>query len=98
MNRRILQAAGTISLSVSLLCSAAETAGTDGPTVVHRYVLGGDGGWDYLNFDPDKRRLFITRGEHVMVVAADSGTLVGDITGTKHAHAVGLVAAARRGF
>ncbi|HEY4934050.1 MAG TPA: YncE family protein, partial [Terriglobales bacterium] len=35
-----------------------------------RSKLGGEGGWDYLTYDSDANRLFITRGTHVMVVDA----------------------------
>src|SRR3569833_2622463 len=41
--------------------------------VVNTYTLGGDGGWDYLNLDPATGNLFLTRGNHVMVVAPASG-------------------------
>ena len=30
--------------------------------VVNTVKLGGEGGWDYLTFDKDGQRLFITRG------------------------------------
>ena len=38
--------------------------------VVNTVKLGGEGGWDYLYYDKDGQRLFITRGSHVMVVDA----------------------------
>lgn len=87
-----------IGLPACMVSSAAEVAAPNGPAIVNRYVLGGEGGWDFLHFDSDKRRIFITRGDHVMVVAADSGKLLGDIAGVKHAHGVALVPAAKRGF
>ena len=33
------------------------------------YPLGGDGGWDYLTYDPSANRVFISRGMHVVVMA-----------------------------
>jgi YVTN family beta-propeller protein len=66
--------------------------------VLERHTLGGEGGWDFLTFDEVARRVFVTRGEHVMVVDADKGTLLGDIRPVKHAHGVALVPALKRGY
>jgi YVTN family beta-propeller protein len=54
--------------------------------VLNSYTLGGEGGWDYLNLDPDSGRLFITRGSHVMVVDPATGKQVGDIGGLQGIH------------
>ena len=48
--------------------------------------------------DAASRRLFITRGEHLMVVDVDSGKVVGDIPGLKRAHGVALVPSKKRGY
>jgi YVTN family beta-propeller protein len=64
--------------------------------VIQTVKLGGDEGWDYLTFDKEGRRVFITRDSHVMVVDADSGMLVGDIRGLGHTHGVAL--AGPRGY
>jgi YVTN family beta-propeller protein len=66
--------------------------------VTQRVKFGGEGGWDYLTYDQDGRRLFITRGDHVMVV--DSGTLkvTFDILGLSGIHAVALAPQFSRGF
>ena len=88
-------AAGVMSGLVAAMPSAS---GNEVLAVLHRYELGGEGGWDYLTFDASSRRVFITRGEHVMVVDADSGKLLGDITGVRHAHGVALVPGMKRGY
>ena len=36
--------------------------------ITHTYMLGGDGGWDYIVPDPPNHRLFIARQNRVMVV------------------------------
>jgi len=66
--------------------------------VANRVTLGGEGGWDYLTYDPDGHRLFITRGSHVMVV--DTGTLkvTGDIPDLSGIHGVALAPELNRGF
>lgn len=82
-----------LALSVALSTNAA----APNWSVSDRFAIGGDGGWDYLTFDPSNGRLFITRGEHVMVMGID-GKLLGDIPGTHRAHGIALVPALNRGF
>ncbi len=76
----------------------ALAAGAPGYHVVATYKVGGDGGWDYLTTDSDTRRLFISRGTHVMVVDADSGKSVGDIPDTPGVHGIALAPDLGRGF
>jgi DNA-binding beta-propeller fold protein YncE len=66
--------------------------------VVTTYKVGGDGGWDYLTADSDARRVYISRGTHVMVVDADSGKTVGDIPDTPGVHGIALAPELGRGF
>ena len=39
-----------------------------GYKVIRRMPVGGDGGWDYLKVDPDAHRLYVSRGDHLMIV------------------------------
>jgi outer membrane protein assembly factor BamB len=82
------------------LCLAAMAWAAAGPGyhVVTTYKVGGDGGWDYLTADPDARRVYISRGTHVMVLDADSGKGVGDIPDTPGVHGIALAAELGRGF
>lgn len=66
--------------------------------VKQKYVLGGDGGWDYLTFDATGKRLFISRGTHVMVVDPYKGTTVGDIPDTTGVHGIALAQDLGKGF
>ncbi|HZU54110.1 MAG TPA: hypothetical protein VFF77_09470 [Holophagaceae bacterium] len=68
------------------------------PHVLRAIPLGGEGGWDYLNIDSAARRLYISRGTHVMVVDADSGKVVGDIAGTAGVHGIALAPDLGLGF
>jgi DNA-binding beta-propeller fold protein YncE len=65
---------------------------------VSRHVVGGAGGWDLLAVDAESRRVFITRGEHVMIADVDSGNIVGDIPGLHRAHGVALIPKLKVGF
>ncbi len=84
-------------ISVSLAAVALAAAGT-GYHVVTTYKLGGEGGWDYLTTDSDARRIYISRGTHVMVVDADSGKIAGDIADTPGVHGIALAPELGKGF
>ncbi|HEX3281461.1 MAG TPA: YncE family protein [Pyrinomonadaceae bacterium] len=66
--------------------------------VIQTVKLGGDGGWDCLTVDSQARRLYISRGTHVMVVNADTGEVVGDIPGTNGVHGIAIVPVLGKGF
>jgi len=63
-----------------------------------KYVLGGEGGWDYLTYDPAGKRLFISRGTHVMVVDPEKGSTLGDIPNTPGVHGIALAQDLGKGF
>ena len=79
--------------------SARPLAAADGNYhLLKKVVLGGEGFWDYLICDSDARRVYISRGTHVMVVDADSYAVVGDIPGTDGVHGIALAPEFGRGF
>lgn len=63
-----------------------------------KYVLGGEGFWDYLTFDPAGKRVFISRGTHVMVVDPAKGSVIGDIPDTPGVHGIALAPELNKGF
>jgi YVTN family beta-propeller protein len=81
-----------------LFAGAALTAGPSGYHVAKKVVLGGEGGWDYLTVDSQARRVYISRGTHVMVVDADSAAIVGDIPNMPGVHGIALVSDLNKGF
>jgi len=84
-------------ISVSLAAVAVAAAGP-GYHVVTTYKVGGEGGWDYLTTDSDARRLYISRGTHVIVLDADSGKSVGEIADTPGVHGIALAPELGKGF
>lgn len=74
------------------------SAASPSVTVTARFPVGGEGGWDYLTVEPASRRIFISRGTHVMVLDADSGKVVGDIPGTEGVHGIALAPDLKKGF
>ncbi len=72
MNSSLLRAKLALLAFVLPLFAAAQTPFQ----VVHRWVLGGEGSWDYMTFDGAMKRLYIAHQTRVDVVAADSGALI----------------------
>src|SRR4051812_50198837 len=66
--------------------------------VTRRYVLGGEGGWDALTYDPASKHLFISRGTHVIVVDPATGKQIADIPDTPGVHDIVLAPDAGKGF
>jgi len=58
--------------------------------VIDRWKLDDAGGWDYLLIDSPAHRLYITRGDHVDVVDAQTGKLTGTVSGLHGTHGIAL--------
>jgi DNA-binding beta-propeller fold protein YncE len=66
--------------------------------IAQSYLLGGDGGWDYIVPDSANHRLFIARHDRVMVVDEENGKLIGEVSGIHGAHGTAIAESAGRGF
>ncbi len=81
-----------ISIAVCILVlgsGAARAQSAAGPFhVAQELKIGGDGGWDYMAVDPQTKLLYVTRGNHVIVVDTGAGKQVADITGLHGTHGV----------
>lgn len=96
MKARITVLCALLALVVAAF-AASSSIGKD-YHVVKTIRLGGEGGWDYLTFDKQHNRLFITRATHVMVVDPATGKNLGDIPETPGVHGVALAPEIGRGF
>ncbi|MGH8212257.1 MAG: YncE family protein [Rhodanobacteraceae bacterium] len=85
-------------LSTMSLGAIAAPAPTDAWHVVQRWQLGGDGGWDYLAFDPGARHLYISRSDRVVVLDAGNGKQIGEVDGLSGVHGIALADDLHRGF
>src|ERR1039457_1948801 len=66
--------------------------------VIQTFRLGGEGGWDYVTVDPDARRIYIPRGNHVMVLDEGTGKVIADMPDMKGLHGVAVVPEFNKGF
>jgi DNA-binding beta-propeller fold protein YncE len=77
---------------------AAPAGGPSGYHVIKTIPVPGDTGWDYLLVDSDSRRVYVSRGTHVVVLDADTYATVGDIPNTEGVHGIAIAADLGRGF
>jgi DNA-binding beta-propeller fold protein YncE len=68
----------------------APAQGASGYHLIKTIKPGGEGFWDYLNFDSATRRLFISRGTRVDVLDVDSEKIVGTVADTPGVHGIAL--------
>lgn len=66
--------------------------------VEQRWVIGGEGGWDYLTADPASHRLYLTHGTRVEVVDTQTGKTIGAVTGLTRCHGVVIAPDGKTGF
>lgn len=78
--------------------AATAAAGASGYHLEATWKIGGEGGWDYLTFDPEAHRLYVTRTDRVEVIDGDKGTLVGGVPGLDGGHGTALAPEFHRGF
>jgi len=72
--------------------------GPSGYHLLKKITLGGEGSWDYINFDSPTRRLFISRQTKVIVLDVDSEKVVGEIPNTEGVHGIAFAPEFNRGF
>jgi DNA-binding beta-propeller fold protein YncE len=65
---------------------------------VEKFDIKGDGGTDYSVADAATGRVFVSRGDHMMVVEGATGKVLGDILNTPGVHGVGIVTKTGHGF
>jgi DNA-binding beta-propeller fold protein YncE len=95
---RLLLAAACCAVSSLALPLGAQSAPAGGYHVLRRIPVGGEGGWDYLTFDTAGKRLFLSRGTHVMVLDVATDKVVGDIPNTGGVHGIALAYDLHKGY
>jgi DNA-binding beta-propeller fold protein YncE len=79
------------------------TAATAGYHLLTKYSFGAAEGstreyFDYITVDSAARRVYLSHGTEIKVIDADTGRLIGNITGLKQAHGVAIASEFGRGF
>src|SRR5947209_16410252 len=77
------------------VCFAVEAPGFK---VTKRFPVPGNGGFDYIVFDGSSNRLYVSHGNEVDVLDADSGKVLGIVEDTPGVHGIAIVPSLHRGF
>ena len=86
-------------LSLAILASVAVTLSARAQTFkVEKFDIKGDGGTDYVAVEAATGRVFVSRGNHMMVVDGASGKVLGDIPTAAGVHGAGIATKAGHGF
>src|SRR6202171_5167103 len=65
---------------------------------VDQFDIKGEGGTDYVAVEAATGRVFVSRGDHMMVVDGATGKVLGDIPDTPGVHGAGIATKAGHGF
>ena len=65
---------------------------------VHKIAVGGEGGWDYLTVDSPARRLYVSRGNRVVVIDLETEKIVGELPDTPGIHGIAIVSELGKGY
>src|ERR1700687_1058668 len=95
---RMASVGGLILAGTSLLAAAANEY-----HLLKKYSFGAAEGstreyFDYISVGSAARRVYLSHGTEVKVIDADSGALIGNITGLKQDHGVAVASEFGRGF
>ncbi len=74
--------AGLITATASQALAAAAPA----PMKIVGRIAGPDGGWDYANFDPVHRRLYVAHGAAITAIDVDTGKVTPSLVAAQRAH------------
>src|SRR5258705_12062761 len=90
-------------LGILLGAFSLSMAATNGYHLLKKYSFGAAEGstreyFDYISVDSAARRVYLSHGTEVKVIDADSGALIGNITGLKQDHGVAVASEFGRGF
>ena len=66
--------------------------------VRQRTLLGGDGSWDYMTFDPASQHLYIAHQTRVDVVIAQTRKVIGSVQGLIRCHGIAILPDGKTGF
>jgi DNA-binding beta-propeller fold protein YncE len=81
-----------------IVLSQPRPVGPSGYQLVKTVPLPGDGFWDYVTVDSEARRIYVSHGIKVLVLDADSFSVVGEIPDTQGVHGIAVAPELGRGF
>ena len=93
--KRYVAACLLVTLSLGAIAAPAQKNDWH---VVQRWQVGGEGGWDYLAFDPGTKHLYVSRSDRVVVLDVSNGKQLGEVDGLSGVHGIAFANDLHRGF
>ena len=92
-----------VSVAALVLAGSSLLVAATGYHLLKKYTFGAAEGatreyFDYVSVDSEARRVYLSHGTEVIVMDADSGALIGKITGLKQSHGVAVASEFGRGY
>ena len=87
-----------VSGALLVLVSVTAPSGYAQTFKMEKFDIKGDGGTDYVAVEAATGRVFVSRGNHMMVVEGATGKVLGDIPNTPGVHGAGIATKAGHGF
>lgn len=66
--------------------------------LIKKTVIDGEGGWDYVTVSAEDRRIYLSHGNQVEVINADTHEKIGIIPDTKGVHGIATIPALGKGY
>jgi YVTN family beta-propeller protein len=91
----------TSALAALMLAALTTSALAQAPAyhVTRTVALGAPDRWDYLVYDNDANRLYLSHGDRLSVIDGRAGTVIGTVDGMPGGtHGIGIVTAAGKGY
>src|SRR6516164_3937249 len=79
-----------LTLSLIALTGSAALAAGPGYHLLKTVPISGNGGWDYVTVDSAARRVYVSHGNEVVVLDADSCEVKGKIANLKGVHGIAV--------
>ena len=83
---------------IAIMLVKNSKAQTSGIHLIKKTVIGGEGGWDYLQVDSENRRLYLSHGSQVEVLNVDTHEKVGVISNLQGVHGIAVAPKTGRGI
>lgn len=87
-----------ISVLLTISASIYSQSNKTGIGLIKKTVLGGEGGWDYITVSAEDRRIYLSHGNQVEVINADTHKTIGMIPDTKGVHGIATIPALDKGY
>jgi DNA-binding beta-propeller fold protein YncE len=88
----------TVAAAVFMIANNAMAKAKGPYHVATQWKIGGDSGWDYIAVDPASHLLYVTHGDHAVVIDTAIGKVKTDITGLKGTHGIAFDTSGRFGY